>query len=258
MFVAKLKESLLMKKLIESIKDIVTEINLEVTPLGMNIQAMDGSHVALVTVHLSCEGFEEYRCDKSVTLGISIGQLWKLMKCGGNDDSLTLKCNSEPSYLSISFENKKIKKSCNFNLALINIESENLGIPDTSYSSIITMSSTEFNRVTRELFNVAETVFIETNKDFVNFSINNEQVSGNIKIDANNSTNLEEATIIKVITPVNLSFALRYLNMFTKATPLSETVSLHLSSEYPLKVEYNMEGLGSLKYYLAPRITDEK
>lgn len=258
MFVAKLKESLLMKKLIESIKDIVTEINLEVTPLGMNIQAMDGSHVALVTVSLSCEGFEEYRCDKTVTLGISISQLWKLMKCGGNDDSLTLKCNAEPSYLSISFENKKIKKSCNFNLSLINIESENLGIPDTSYSSIITMSSSEFNRVTRELFNVAETVFIETNKEFVNFSINNEQVSGNIKIDANSSTNIEEATTIKVNTPVNLCFALRYLNMFTKATPLSETVSLHLSSEYPLKVEYNMEGLGNLRYYLAPRITDEK
>ena len=43
MFVAKLNESILIKKLIESIKDIVSEINLEVSPSGINLQAMDAS-----------------------------------------------------------------------------------------------------------------------------------------------------------------------------------------------------------------------
>ena len=64
-------------------------------------------------------------------------------------------------------------------------------------------------------------------------------------------------TLVKVDEPVNLAFALRYLNMFTKATALSEQVQLSLSSEYPLRVEYRLSNLGSLKYYLAPRISDE-
>jgi|EP00966_Prymnesium_polylepis_P284636 proliferating cell nuclear antigen len=57
--------------------------------------------------------------------------------------------------------------------------------------------------------------------------------------------------------PVTLNFALRYLNFFTKATPLSGHVSLQLSKDVPLVVEYKMEELGHLRYYLAPKIEDE-
>lgn len=33
---------------------------------------MDTSHVALVSLNLSMEGFEQYRCDTNVVLGINI------------------------------------------------------------------------------------------------------------------------------------------------------------------------------------------
>ena len=105
MFYAKLNESILIKKLIDSIKDLVTDINLEVSSKGISLQAMDSSHVALVTMNLSSEGFEEYRCDKSMILGISISNLAKVLRCGGNEDSLTLSCEEDPSKLKIKFEN---------------------------------------------------------------------------------------------------------------------------------------------------------
>jgi proliferating cell nuclear antigen len=56
---------------------------------------------------------------------------------------------------------------------------------------------------------------------------------------------------------VNLSFALRYLNMFNKANSLNDKVHIHLSNEAPLTVRYNIEEYGSLKFYLAPKITEE-
>ena len=105
MFQAKLSEGILLKKLIESIKDLVTDINLEITATGISLQAMDSSHVALVTLNLSSEGFEEYRCDKQMTLGVSVQNLSKIMKCGGNDDTITLSAEDEPSALNIKFEN---------------------------------------------------------------------------------------------------------------------------------------------------------
>lgn len=104
MFHAKLNEGLLIKKLIDSIKDLVSDINLEVSSIGISLQAMDSSHVALVTLHLSSEGFEEYRCDKQMVLGVSISNLAKVLKCGGNDDSLTLSCEDD-SKLKVKFEN---------------------------------------------------------------------------------------------------------------------------------------------------------
>ena len=255
MFLAKLKESEKIKKLIESIKDIVSEINLECSPTGINLQAMDGSHVALVTVNLNCDGFEEYRCDKIVNLGINVGNLWKLMKCASNDDSFLIKADVNPNQIQITFENSSAKKCCVFNLSLIQIDSEHLGIPETNHGSVVMMNSNEFNKITKELYHLSETVNIETNQSYVSFSIQGDQVNGCIKIENNDTSNSK--TMIKGDEAVNLAFALRYLNMFTKATSLSEFVYLYLSNDYPLKVEYVLDGLGSLKYYLAPRIAED-
>ncbi len=105
MFVSKLKEGILLKKLIDSIKELVTDINLDISAAGVSLQAMDSSHVALVTLSLTSEGFEEYRCDKQMTLGVNITQLSKIMKCGGNEDSIILRAEDEPSALTIQFEN---------------------------------------------------------------------------------------------------------------------------------------------------------
>lgn len=106
MFHAKLAQGIRIKKLIDSIKDLVSDINLDVTALGIGLQAMDSSHVALVTLQLTSEGFEEYRCDKQMTLGVSIQNLSKVLRCGGNEDSITLSCEEEPSKLKIEFSSK--------------------------------------------------------------------------------------------------------------------------------------------------------
>jgi len=113
MFYAKLKEGNLLKKIIESIKDLVTDINLDITGSGISLQAMDSSHVALVTLNLNYDGFEDYRCDKQMILGINITQLSKIMKCAGADDTIILRAEDEPNYLNITFENQS-----NYNLFL--------------------------------------------------------------------------------------------------------------------------------------------
>jgi proliferating cell nuclear antigen len=120
------------------------------------------------------------------------------------------------------------------------------------------MSSSEFTRICRELYQLSETVAIETNKGYIRFSVVGEVIGGTIKIDANETNEKDESTLINVEEPVNLSFALRYLNMFTKASSLSTQVSLYLSTEFPLMVEYKLENLGVLRFYLAPRIAEDK
>lgn len=48
---------------------------------------------------------------------------------------------------------------------------------------------------------------------------------------------------------------------FCKATNLSDVVTLKVSSEYPLVVEFPVENQGEyfgyVRYYLAPKISDE-
>jgi proliferating cell nuclear antigen len=141
---------------------------------------------------------------------------------------------------------------------LITIDSEHLGIPETQYGSEISMSSSEFNRICKELYQLSESVAIETNKQYIKFSVTGEVVGGTIKLEANDTDSKDDMISIKVDESVNLMFALRYLNMFTKASSLSDHVNLFLSSEYPLMVEYKLKDLGNLRFFLAPRINENE
>ena len=60
----------------------------------------------------------------------------------------------------------------------------------------------------------------------------------------------EEATIIDTKEPVSSTFELRYLNLFTKATPLSNTVTISLSKYEPTMVEYMMAEKSYVRFYL--------
>ena len=50
----------------------------------------------------------------------------------------------------------------------------------------------------------------------------------------------------------------RYMNSFTKATPLSDRVTISLSSELPVVVEYKVAEMGYIRYYLAPKIEEDE
>lgn len=45
---------------------------------------------------------------------------------------------------------------------------------------------------------------------------------------------MSDQVTIEMNEPVQLIFALNYLNFFTKATPLSKTVTLSMSADIPL------------------------
>lgn len=52
--------------------------------------------------------------------------------------------------------------------------------------------------------------------------------------DACPSPPMSDQVTIEMNEPVQLIFALNYLNFFTKATPLSKTVTLSMSADIPL------------------------
>ena len=252
MFEAILSEALLLKKIIDSIKDLVTDVNIDVTPAGMSLQAMDSSHVALVSLTLGQNGFEAYRADRPMTLGVSIANLSKVLKLAGNEDRIILRADEDATSLNIIFESKRQEKRTEFSLNLITLDSEHLGIPETSYTSEITMNSNDFTKLCRELHQLSETVTIEASTMNVKFSIDGEVGSGTIEIKTNEGDSKDVGK-----DRVCLSFALRYLNMFNKASVLSNFVKLMLATETPLVVEYEIENLGCLKYYLAPKINED-
>lgn len=138
------------------------------------------------------------------------------------------------------------------------IENEQLGIPETPYKCTIKMPSKEFERIVRDLQVLGDTCTIGCSKEGVRFSVSGTIGSGNILTRANASADKDkDQVIIDMEEPVELNFALRYLNFFTKATNLSDHVLIQMSPEVPVVVEYPIGDAGAMKFYLAPKIEED-
>jgi proliferating cell nuclear antigen len=72
--------------------------------LAQNLQAMDNSHVALVSAKLHADGFAFYRCDRPIPLGFTLGSLYKVLKCAKDDDRCTLKASDAGDVLNLTYE----------------------------------------------------------------------------------------------------------------------------------------------------------
>lgn len=72
MFEARLTQSSIMKKVLEAIKDLLNEATFDCSEHGIQLQAMDTSHVSLVSLNMRCDGFDKFRCDRSLSMGINL------------------------------------------------------------------------------------------------------------------------------------------------------------------------------------------
>lgn len=262
MFEARLIQGQQLRKILDAVKDLVNEAGWECNPNGMSLQAMDTSHVSLVAAQLRAEAFDKYRCDKPINLGMSLANLSKFLKCAGNDDIITLKATDDCDKISLLFEDKNNTETSEYELKLINIDSDYLGIPDQEYPVEIEMPSAKFQRICRDLMQIGEAVTISVVKENVRFQINGDLGSGSVQLSQiSNADKPDDDVKIKMLEPICLSFALKYLNNFSKATPLSGRVKLCLRSDAPLVVSYSInndesEEVGYIRFYLAPKIED--
>lgn len=258
MFEARLVQGSLLKKVLEAIKDLLNEAKWDCNEHGMSLQAMDSSHVSLVSLLLRSDGFDTYRCDRNFSMGINLTSMSKILKCAANDDAITIKTNDNADTVTYMFESQSGDKVSDYEMKLMDIDADHLGIPETDYSCIVKMPAAEFQRICRDLSQVGESVVICCTKEGVKFSASGDLGTGNIKLaQTANVDKEEEAVTIEMQEAVSLTFALRYLNFFTRATPLSPQVSLSMSAEVPLVVEYKIGDMGHIRYYLAPKIEDE-
>lgn len=64
----------ILKKVLEALKDLITEACWDVSSTGISLQSMDSSHVALVQLTLRADGFETYRCDRNLAMGVNLSR----------------------------------------------------------------------------------------------------------------------------------------------------------------------------------------
>ena len=245
------------RTLIEALKEILTEANLEFDSTGIKIMAMDETHTVLVYLRLHADRFNEYYCPQKFVLGINMIYLFKLIKTMGNNDSLTLYLPaSNPNKLGIRMENSEKSTITNYFLKLFDTDVEEIQIPALNFTSIIHMPSTDLQKICRDMNALGEKLDVEITSSGVDliFKCIGDFAEQETVISENNGTSnmkvhKSSGNTTEIVQGI---FQLKHLVLFTKCTSLCPSIELYLKNDYPLILRYTVANLGEVKLVLAP------
>jgi proliferating cell nuclear antigen len=191
MFEAKLSDGIIVKKIIDSMKDIVDKAIIHISRNGINMQAMDVSHVALVSLKFSKEGFDSFKCTIDQDLGISVKDFSKYINFVKQNDSLLLRAYPNASTLYVEIVSAKNQNKVEFKYKLLDLNEDNVNVPEKQYESCITINSELFTKHCRDLRALHDFVKIEVKEDKVLLSV--EASNGNLSILLNDSASKNDA-----------------------------------------------------------------
>ena len=246
-------QSAAFRVLTEALKEILTDANFEIDSTGIKVMAMDSSHTVLVHLKLSADNFEHYHCETKKILGINMLNFFKLIKTMGNSDTLSLYLERDnESVLGIPIENSEKNTTTNYSLNLMDLHEENISIPPAVFDSVITMPSVDFQKICRDMHNLADNLEIRSTENQLIFSCKGHFASQETSIGETNSG----LSFVKNENPdeiVQGIFALKHLVLFSKCTNLCNSIELYLKNDYPLILKYSVASLGDIKLCLAPK-----
>lgn len=235
-----------LRALLETLQNLVSQINLQVQEDGIEIRAMDTSQVALF--HLKWNAFEHYRVDHPQTFGLHIPKALSILKFMSAKDRLILTAEDQTDTLSFLFQNDQQNIYAKFGLKLLQIESELLHIPESSYDSKIQVDVSEFQHLCETIQAYSKTTELQTSSSSMHCMTKGEDddfISANIQLVKIQPLQSSSSSTIRVNT--------KYLAQFVKISSMASSLIVWVSNDQPLVLEYKLKG-GHLTFYLAPQI----
>ena len=237
----KLENPGLLSRVVEIISELVTEVRIKVDENGLGITAMDPANVSMVRFVLPKSSFSAFETDKEV-LGVNLENLKRILKRSSPGSSLVLE--SRGNVLNIQIHDR-IKR--NFNLSLIDIESEEKDMPNLEFSSMIELNSTDFVDSIEDCMVVGDACsFVVRDGKFI------------IEARGLNSAMSEFSGDEAKIQAENCKsrYSLEYLQKFVKGAKLSDRTLLKFADDHPLKIDIKNSFM-ELSFLLAPRVETE-
>lgn len=245
-------QSTAIRALFETLKEVLYDVDITWTAQGAKLLTMDGAKCACVFMKLSAESFDEYHVVNSVTTGLNMGIMFRLLKGCGNSDTVTLFVRAaEPFKLGMCIHNSEKNSQTTYHVNLLDCDGETLELPDMSFESIITLPSAYFQKLTRDMSNLSDTVKITSENSTLILACRGTHVSQETVIGENDKCMVVETSTDEVISGV---YPLRYISLFAKASSMASTIQLFMKRGLPLILQYQCASLGVLQFCVAEKI----
>ena len=260
--------------LFQLLKNWGSYLNLHFEKTRLYIQSMDKSHVCLSSITISSQWFSSYQIEDATNISLdstnfaimmSYALKHNKMEINFEDESdpdklfINLSSNPESSLVepTTKSKGKKVKEVQNkfdhfFELGLIDVEQDTLGIPEVEYDVDFTMKSENFVELIGELMVFGSNLNIICSEELLEFNASGDtgKLKVNIPIDDLNEYAIAEGETL------DISYSLNHIGKMCLSTKLGQNVSLSISSEYPMAIKYDLGDDSSVAFYIAPKISD--
>tara|TARA_B100000029_G_scaffold95974_1_gene86060 strand:+ start:107 stop:862 length:756 start_codon:yes stop_codon:yes gene_type:complete len=240
------------KEFIGTVGALVDEAKMNVSEDGIQVKAVDPSHVAMIEANLVKSAFDSYEA-APVEMGIDVDKFKTVLAVAGKEDMVDMEKDDSLNRLVVNIGN--------LTRAMPLLDTS--GMPDPKVPSLdlpasISVSVNEIAQGLKASKSVSDHIALSTTKDSfrlvcegdnqnkVDLSLGKDQLE---KLDSS-----EEATSL---------FSLEYFALMVNSLPSDRILHINLGSDLPVKVDADLAvddmtgAQGNVKFLLAPRIDRE-
>lgn len=238
-------------KIVKSLKNFSEHLHTHVKEDGWNIQGMDSSQVTLFHMVLSNSWFDEYHIDTEGMININLKMLEKVLSSFEMNDGDEFIMEQTDTLM---ITHKTPKKKSSFSVPFINVEQDWLEVPESAEWEVeMRFKSAELASLLKKMTMFSDDVEIKCTDDRINFSAAGEEGSADIELTLDNveSYSIVEGEIIKT------KYSLKFLTKCVELSSVYENVSVEMSRELPLRIQWDLQNSSYLRFYIASKIDIE-
>ena len=251
MFKLKVSDSKLLRDMISAIAILVDEATFRIEPDGIKLRAMDPSRVAMVDFEWPKTVFDEFTCMQPTKMCINVGELLKLLKRAGKNESVELSLDQQTGKLKITILGKYTRI---FQMPTLEAAEEEVPTPKLTFNVKAKVTTDGIRDAITDAELVSDHVKFEADPEKLVMQASGDLMGATIELKKGSDALLD----LEVTEPSKATFSLSYLSEIIKTGGASSDIAtLEFSTDMPIKIDFQQSQEGKLTFYLAPRIETE-
>jgi proliferating cell nuclear antigen len=243
-----LAEPRYLKDSIAVISELVNEARFKVTPMGIELVAMDPANVAMVIFKLLSSCFTEYEVAKETEVAINLANLKQILRRAKPSDMLTIELAEDKLQIQIRGTSTRT-----FSLPIIEFEDKEQKVPDLNFPVTIKTSASILGEAIDDVDIVAESVSFTAEPKKMLVSAEGDLSKAHIDISAGEQTQI----LMEGAEKVKAKYSIEYLKKMIGGSKIADDVTIQFNRDYPLKLEFKTVDKVLLSFILAPRVEND-
>jgi len=250
-FRCKTTEAFIFKVLIELLHNNIKTACFEISPENIILRMMDSNRRTLIDIVLNSKNFNMYYINtktdsQNICIGVNLNHFYKMLKSIKKKDSLVLFIQEDRiTDIGIQVIPKDFSRLTTSFVKIQNIQNLEIALPD-KYDHDIMVSSTEFSKMCKDMFNMSNTISVNATRFNVRFSCNvgsvysREVMLGDTEVDMTSQSDI----------CFNDDFDTEQLSRILKIAGLNQNMMIHCRTDMPLHFETKVGNLGTISVYI--------